>query len=353
MGEAMRVIRREEIITLRSVVVDGVEQNLGVLKQFDTHPGIADFIREHAVSMAWVRLEPGECLETHVHPIQSMIVVAEGRGRTKGDIEEGFSDGDIILIPPGCHHGFEGAGEHGFWALSVQFEHQGLYHDPQHALVAFDATNNDDGSPSLAGLLDRNRRYAEAHLGNPLVVLLRSGRLADPDRRRRFLDVVQVWSTHFQRALLARSAFTSNPVFVEPFRAHLSEEFGHDTDLAHDRGADCTAVWDPVLEAAASWFALRMLDADDVDKAVLVHLVLEGGAEVVATFGTAAFGETDETSYFEKHQEVDGKHRLMADALLVGLDERTYRRLLETQRRGWEMLELVSTRIAELTERTD
>ena len=119
----MSVVHREDIPTLRTVVVDGVDQSLGILKDFGRHPEIAPFIPADArLAMAWVRLEPGECLETHIHPIESMIVVAQGHGRTAGDLDEDFAAGDVVLIPRGCHHGFMGAGDAGFWA-PVSYTH--------------------------------------------------------------------------------------------------------------------------------------------------------------------------------------------------------------------------------------
>src|SRR6185312_5101589 len=81
-------------------------------------------------SISWGYLEPGETLGVHVHPTESLIVVATGQGRILGDLEADITDGDVVLIPGGCRHGFVGAGAHGYWALSIQFEGSGLYEDP-------------------------------------------------------------------------------------------------------------------------------------------------------------------------------------------------------------------------------
>ena len=68
----MKVIRRDDIPTLRSVVVDGEEHNLGILKDFRKHPDLAAFIPEHSrLSMAGVHLEPEEVLAIHAHPTGS------------------------------------------------------------------------------------------------------------------------------------------------------------------------------------------------------------------------------------------------------------------------------------------
>ncbi len=350
MNTDMRIVHRDDIPSLRTVLVDGAERNLGILKDFALAPGIDGFIPDQArLAMAWVRLEPGERLEPHVHPIESMIIVAEGHGHTIGDLQEDFTAGDLVLIPRGRHHGFVGAGEQGFWALSVQFELHGLYEDRDNPLVEFDDRALDGALPaqdSLATLLARNHDFVDRHTATPLFDLLRSGRLTEPELRRRFLDVVQTWSTYFQRALYARSAFTDDQPYATLFRDHLDEEFGHDRVLAGgDDGA--ARVWDPVLHAAASWFATQMLSVDDADKTVLVHLVLEAGAEAIADVGSDALEGA--TEYFELHRN-DAAHRRQGEELLVGLDTRSYSRLLETQQRGWDMLDLLCTRIAALTE---
>src|SRR5436309_16140495 len=86
--QQMRIIRREHVPTLRSVTVDGVEHNLGILKDFRAHPDLRAFMPPDArLAMSWVSLTPGQTLESHLHPIESMIVVAHGQGRTLGDLE--------------------------------------------------------------------------------------------------------------------------------------------------------------------------------------------------------------------------------------------------------------------------
>jgi hypothetical protein len=199
--------------------------------------------------------------------------------------------------------------------------------------------------PSLEVLLERNRQRCDDHTKTAVFDLLRSDRLEDPAFRHRFLDWVQVWSTNFQRALLARSAFTDDERYAPTFRVHLAEEFGHDSDLAADRG-DRPPPWDPQLDAMASWWTMRLLSADNADRAVLVHLVLETGSAAISGLGRAVFDGHADTDYFAVHEALDPGHEKMAIELLTGLDETTYARLLTVQQRGWDMLDAMCDRLA-------
>ena len=348
----MRIVERDEIPELRTVVVDGEEHNLGILKDFRRHPGIAALIPDLArLSISWVRLAPGEQLEPHVHSIASMIVVAEGQGRTLGDLEEPFRAGDVIAIPAGRHHGFVGAGEDGFWALSVQFEERGLYERPDDPLVTFDGAR-DGRSPGLARLLRRNAELVDDHTRNPLFALVLERRLDDPRAFERFLMSVQAWSNWFQRAMLLRSAVAADERFAALFREHLEEEFGHDRLLARERGSD-EVLWDPVLEATSSWFATSMLRLDDAGKAVLIHLVLEAASEAFMGVAQPVLDSYGELRYFALHNEADEHHVSMAADALDGLSPADYDRLSEVQERGWQMINVLSARIAELSAGAD
>ena len=190
--------------------------------------------------------------------------------------------------------------------LSIQFEERGLYEDVENPLVLFDddqpCESEGDGAgraaisegrepATLELLMERNRLRVEQHLENPLLLLLGSGQLAQPEIRRRFLDVVQVWSTHFQRVLFARSAFTDNVAYGDAFRGHLAEEFGHDQLLADDRGGHPTTVWDPILDATASWFSACLLyTSDAADERSSVDL---GGRRTIKNKNSAQTGVTD------------------------------------------------------------
>jgi quercetin dioxygenase-like cupin family protein len=339
------IVRRDDIPSLRSVAVDGVEHSLGILKDFRKHPQISALLPEDArLSLSWVRLEVGEKLDIHVHTIDSMIVVAHGDGRVVGDLEAPFSDGDIILIPRGRRHGFEGVGSNGFWALSTQFESRGLYEHPDNPLVKF------EGSDGLSELLSRNRRFCEEHCANPIFDFVTSEHISDPERRNRFLSCVQVWSSYYQKALMVRTAFTDDLSYTALFRDHLDEEYGHDTKLARDRGLDAGTVWDPVLDATASWFLTKMLSIDNLERFVLVHLVLEAAGGIFHETAATAMARFAETDYFAHHSKADSDHANISLEVLKGHGRDTYDRLMLIQRQGWDMLNKLCARMVEVAD---
>jgi quercetin dioxygenase-like cupin family protein len=341
------IIRRRDIPSLHSVSVDGVERNLGVLKDFRKHPVIDEFMPEGArTSMSWVHLESGERLDVHVHPTETMIVVAHGHGRIEGDLEATFQDGDVIAIPRGCHHGFVGASGGGFWALSIQFEGLGLYEDPSAGRVRFGARASD----GLSRLLAQNETLAEEHKKNPMFELVTSGRLSDDRRRARYLDAVQAWSNTFQKILLLRAATSEEQRFGALAKLHLDEEYDHNTKLAADRKADLRTIWDPELEAAAHWFVWKMLTLDSREKTVLVHLVLEVGSSVFHAVANPILSAHNETDYFAVHDEGDAVHKNLGIDLLENLDAATYQRLTRVQTEGWHMLNVLCTRMGELAD---
>jgi len=133
------IIRRDDIPSISEIVENGKVHSLGAHRDFRRSPALAAFIPENArLAMSWTRLKKGQRLEPHVHPIRSMIIICDGAGTLLGDMTAPLEAGDAVIVPPGCHHGFEGGAPGGFGALSVQFESSGLYEHPDKPQVAFD-----------------------------------------------------------------------------------------------------------------------------------------------------------------------------------------------------------------------
>ncbi len=344
----MRLITREELPTLRSVVQDGVEHSLGQLKDFRKHPLVAAFIPESArLSLAWVHLENGQSLATHIHPTKSFIVVAKGTGKANGAAEFTFKEGDLVLVDSDTYHGFTG-GPEGFWALSIQFEGHGLYENSNKARVSFEVAKD-----PLAVLLEKNRIYREAYKNNLIFNFVTGDAVNDPIQRGRLLDTIQVWSNFFQRAVLARSAFCEDPRYSGIFQDHLKEEFGHNENLASDRGEGLLKVWDPILEATSSWFAWKMLTLDNAEKLVLVHLVLEAAATVFHIVAHPIMSKFRETDHFATHHDGDQIHETMGISLLTNLDPHSLTRLETVQKQGWDMMNTLCARMAEIAVTSD
>jgi quercetin dioxygenase-like cupin family protein len=337
---------------MRSIVVDGVEHDLGILKHWRKNAQLARFLpKDLKFSLAWVRLAKGQVLDVHVHPVDTMVVCCQGRVQSKGDLEAELSEGDIILIPTGYRHGFVGAGSDGFWGLSIQYESVALYEDLDSPLVTFvESRRIEEGDlDAVTLLLQRNEHYYKEFARNKVFTLLRDGYFAAEAPRARLLDYLQVWSDVFQKMLMCRVALTDNPRYAALANAHLQDEFGHNKLLAEGRRAQRS--WDPLVESTANWFLTQMMTLDNAEKTVLMHLVVETGAHVFyQEFAPRMTASEDGRRHFELHSDAkhDLEHVKMGVDMLrsVPLKDRTP--LLEVQQRGWQTMNALFTRIAAL-----
>lgn len=344
---AMVLVKREEIPAIHEILVDGKVHPLGIHKDFRRHPVLKRHLPENArVSFSWVRLGVGEELAVHAHPTASIIIVASGNGRSSGDLEADFTDGDVIVVPPNFRHGFRGSAPAGYWALSIQLEGAGLYEDTTAARVAFSGA--EERSPKLRELIRFNQEFMESHLANPIFAFIGGEHVEDKRKRARLLDAIQVWSNFYQKMVRLRSCLSSKPVFGEAAEVHLAEEFQHNVHLAKDRGEDAAPLWDPVLEAGSSWFVWKMFALDDAERAALVHLVLEGGSTVFHARANKVMARYDETRHFGVHDEADQGHLEIGFKVLEGLPDAKYPELRNVVKEGWGMLNLICARMAEL-----
>jgi quercetin dioxygenase-like cupin family protein len=53
-------------------------------------------------------LKPGGSIPDHSHDVTSSYVVVKGKGRVTGSSGRSVSTGDVVLIPAGQNHGWEG-----------------------------------------------------------------------------------------------------------------------------------------------------------------------------------------------------------------------------------------------------
>jgi len=277
-----------------------------------------------------------------------MMVVYAGSGELIGDIRRGLAPGDVIVVPPGCGHGFIGGPEE-LYALSIQFG-QGLYTRPDAPRVEFE----DGATPNgLARLLDYNAKRLEGFLTRPIFVLLKDGSLLDPKVCEVYFRYLQIWVNGNQRLLFARQASCSNPDYESVFLQHFQEEIGH--DLLHREGdAPDTKearlpAKDAVLEAITDWFAYQMYVLDDAEKAAIIHLVIENASETYHRLAAPVLKDYVKNDYFALHVEGDANHAAMGVALLRGESEATYVRLIEVIGQAWDMVEAMTDRVVEIT----
>lgn len=143
----INIIDRDDMHGLSSMYLEGEDRNLGIVKNFKDNQELAKYIPKD-LSISWTHLNSQETLDTHRHPIASLVIAVEGNGRSKGDSEIKFKGGDAIVIPAWNEHGFTGAAPDGFWALSIQFHHIAIFENAIDPLTVF----NDDETilPSLS-----------------------------------------------------------------------------------------------------------------------------------------------------------------------------------------------------------
>jgi hypothetical protein len=190
---------------------------------------------------------------------------------------------------------------------------------------------------------ERQREYE----GSGLIRLLTDETTSD-ETKKAVLTYLQPWSNAFQRMISARVTFESDPQLRALALEHQAEEIGHDKILARSRADDRQLVWDPVIEAGASWFVDQFAVLPGVQRAVLAHLALEAGSLVFSQAGTKAFPDDE---YFELHDEADVEHLEMGYEVLRQRDDWTVDSLVTVLDRAWQVIGVVSDRIAECAKR--
>lgn len=339
------VVSRDDLEHITTVEVDGIDHELGIVKDFHRNDLLAKFVPDLArLSLSWVYLAPGQELAVHAHPTKSMIIVTHGAGRVLGDVTGPIRDGDVVIVPEQARHGFVADTPDGFWALSAQFEGAGLYEHPEQPRVAFASDIPTATRPEVAAVIAVNERHMAEFGRNSIAPLMRSCAADDENPRTPLLDVLQPWSDEFQRVIAARVAAEHDPSANQLALDHLVEEAGHNNSL---RGTqDGThAEWDPVVAAVASWFIDQMTGASTVARIVLAHLVLEGGSLV---FHSAANDMFPGNKYFALHDSADFEHLQMGYRALEERQDWTGDQVFGILRQGWQMVALLVDRFAEL-----
>ncbi|MGW4526649.1 hypothetical protein [Amycolatopsis sp. NPDC004378] len=189
----------------------------------------------------------------------------------------------------------------------------------------------------------RQREYESSEL-----IRLLTDESTSDETKKAVLTYLQPWSNAFQRMISARVTFESDPELRALALEHQEEEIGHDKILARSRANDRQLVWDPVIEAGASWFVDQFAILPGVQRAVLAHLALEAGSLVFSQAGTRAFPDDE---YFELHDEADVEHLEMGYELLRRRTDWAADDVVAVLDRAWQVIGVVSDRIAECARR--
>ncbi len=202
---------------------------------------------------------------------------------------------------------------------------------------------------TLDALMLHNDARLDAFREHRFFRLLEGDTFSSPDERQLLLACVRRFSTNFQRLIFIRQGLCEDPRYFGPFLRHLSEEIGHDALLSAPGIPE--PVDDTIFEAILGWFNYQMLVLDNVERAALMHLVLESAGDYVHTLLSARMRTHVESRYFEEHAELDAGHAGMASELLAGQASATYERLGFIVNRGWDMMEVVLERVVQLVDR--
>jgi mannose-6-phosphate isomerase-like protein (cupin superfamily) len=136
-GEPIHIVKKRDVPSIRTIDKDGAKQLLGDFQDFRWNDVLRGFLqRSDDFTMSWARLERGEKLAAHTHLIQSMMIIHDGHGEVFGDLCSPLEAGDVLVVPPGCVHGFAG-GPPGMSAVSLQLDERGFYTDTSTPLVTF------------------------------------------------------------------------------------------------------------------------------------------------------------------------------------------------------------------------
>jgi len=344
-----KVIPRGEIPYITQIEANGHVHNLGLLAEFRKHKVLDDFLPQNArLSLSWVHLNEGEVLQPHTHDTPSMIILCKGDGRVFGDLEKSLSEGDTVLIPPFQQHGFIG-GQGGFWGLSVQFEGKGLYEDVKKPRVAFSKSIQD----TLSSIKHENIQYEAVFAKSKIMKMIEEGSNFDT---KKFLKVLYQWSTWFQKISLERFRNVSDdiPEVRKLVTSHFLEEQGHD-HLLKQSIPELEDINDPILEACASWFFVQMGKNTEIERSIIMHLVLEKSGEI---FHEQAMVHFSHLPYFNVHCDHDADHATMGyDILEKLLHHQTNVKAIENfkpfLKLSWNMMLNLTDRMAYLTQSLD
>ena len=201
---------------------------------------------------------------------------------------------------------------------------------------------------TLEDLLTHNRKRLEEVKTCRFFMMLQDGRLDDPIKRQVCLDNLEIWTLRNQLLLFTRQATCIDAKYEATFLQHFNEEVGHD-ELYNAR-ADQKRQDDPVIEAIASWFIHQMFIRDNIEKAAMIHLVIENTSDYYHKLAKDMLVEHVNEEYYKVH-EADTAHAQMGVDMLRGESAQAYRRLVPVLDKTWSMMTAMLDRVAELVER--
>ncbi|MGI4851642.1 MAG: cupin domain-containing protein [Janthinobacterium lividum] len=333
--ERVQVVSRSSIPVLKSIQMGDHTHEVGLVHDFRKNPHLKDFMPENGrYSVSWVHLNKEQMLAVHLHPTPGLVIVAEGEGMVIGELNQIIRPGDIVAVPSNCEHGFIGKGDKGFWALAIQFEGLGIYEDVKNPRLDFVKKTS---AVDLVSLLEKDQvGHQKRFKKGALMKLVTSKRAQEKDVQDRLLEALNFWSDWFQRILAARVAAGNPGVFQEMAEHHFAEEIGHNHTLLKMRNETPVAMWDPILDATASWFYQRVVSSTAEERTILMHCVLEAASCIFHSSAQSIFPKAD---HFSLHSELDQEHAQEGFDILKTTGVKDIDHLRKVLSEGWQMAE--------------
>jgi hypothetical protein len=195
-------------------------------------------------------------------------------------------------------------------------------------------------------LMARNEEYKKRFEDN-LIMRVAKEQSDKPEVVDRLLAAIQLFSNFFQKSVLLRHALSEKSPFFAMSHQHLLEELDHNYTLSADRGKK-PAAWDPILAGASAWFSWKMLTLDEMEKALLMHCVLEASAFIFTSRGSAVLALSEASQFFSDHAACDDGHEAMGWGAVTIYDEVAFDTVSLVQKEGWDMINLACNRMGEI-----
>lgn len=342
MGSQIQVVKRKDIPRIQSVEQKGEIHDLGELRDFRWSDELREFMPDpSSFSVSWVRLEQGEILQTHTHPVQSMMVVYSGCGEMMGDLCRQVGEGDVIVVPPGHRHGFVG-GLGGLACLSIQFG-GGLYSAPDKARVIFA-----DSERSLNAVLAYNDVRVARFSGHDLFALLEDGTLESASSRDALLLALRSFVEGGKRLMVSGLASRADPEYEALCLGWLGElSDAGSMERPGEPLATRDQAPDAVLEAIFDWFAHQMYVRDNTEKIAIICLVFGNAEGVLRRYAARVLATYSKAPVCDVVN--GGAHRAIGEDLLRNETAETYESLKRIISEAWDMVDAAASRIVELT----
>lgn len=200
---------------------------------------------------------------------------------------------------------------------------------------------------TMQHLLDYNQRRLQEFKQRPFFTVVQDGTLADEKKRQAFLGSLQIWTEGNQTLLFARQGTCHDPHFKSVFLRHLHEEIGHD-EIYNNR-PDKIETKDALMTAITTWFFHQMFVLDNIEKAAIIHLVIESASDAYHKFAKPHLARYINEAYFEAH-DADAEHVAMGMELLTGYSPKVYQRLYVVISEAWDMLIAMVDRVTYLVQ---